>query len=427
MNERAATDTPSSCFHVLAFATCIIYLCAAQLALADNVRAPDYLDTIPFDTTTRLKDLRGTDPDSRLEPAQIGSVDQAWNDFNKKLQEHGISLGFSYSFLGQKTSNAQQQDHGVGGDFDFFGRWNLTDPNIEWPNALVFNIENRHKIGDHAPLDLSQSIGSLLSTSVLYGEQKTSLSEIYWEFGADQSGFTSRVGKQDPSALFNVFTYGDPDGGFMGGGVSDAAIPFPDRGWGLTARYTPRNSIFYLMGGVYDANADVTKLDFDSLQMGEYFYAAEAGVTPGFGVDGAPVGLYSLMYWNRDRLSQSNTPSAYGYAVTAQQEVGANNDIVPFARYSWSSGTTAAKNQLAAGVVFENVFGQSKDIFGLAVAWATPSDTTKRNETSIEAFYRFYLTPNLAITPDIQYIIKPSNTTQYDSSLVASLRLRFEF
>jgi porin len=426
-DAQVPIDTNKHGVRPKSLACCIALACAPLAAYAEELRAPDYLDRIPFDTTTRLENLRGPDPDSRWGSGFLNGFDRSWSEFNDRLQKYGLSLGLSYSLLGQKASNAQQQDYGVGGDFDLFGRWNMTDPGIEWPSALVFNIETRHKIGDYAPIDLSQSIGSILSTSVLFGEQKLSLSEIYWEFGADESGFTSRIGKQDPSATFNIFSYGDPDGGFMGGGVSDAAIPFPDRSWGITARFTPRKGIVYLTGGVYDANADVTKLNFNSVQMGEYFYAVEAGLTPGYGTEGAPVGLYSLMYWQRDSLSQSGTPSAHGYAFTAQQEVGPGKNIVPFARYSWSSGTTAASRQVAVGVVFEEVFGQDQDLIGVAAAWAKPTDTNKRNETSIEAFYRVYLTPNMAITPDIQYIGNPSNTSEYDSSVVVSLRLRLEF
>jgi hypothetical protein len=223
-----------------------------------------------------------------------------------------------------------------------------------------------------------------------------------------------------------VFTYGDPDAGFMGGGVTDAAIPFPDRGWGITARFTP-NDLIYLTGGVQDANADVTKLDFHSLRHHEYFYALEAGITPGFGIEGSPVGLYSLLFWQRDGLAASNDARVHGFAISAQQEIGPNNDIVPFARYSFSSGSTASRHHVAAGVVFEEAFGKSDDVIGLAGAWAQPSDTTKRDEYSFEAFYRIFITPFLAITPDVQIIFDPSNTSDYDTVVVGSLRARLVF
>ena len=45
----------------------------------------------------------------------------------------------------------------------------------------------------------------------------------------------------------------------------------------------------------------------------------------------------------------------------------------------------------------------------------------------METFYRFHLTPNLAITPDLQYIKDPSLNPTVDSLWVAGLRARITF
>jgi len=70
---------------------------------------------------------------------------------------------------------------------------------------------------------------------------------------------------------------------------------------------------------------------------------------------------------------------------------------------------------------------RNDDVIGLAASWVDPVDSSFRNETSLEAFYRIQITPNLAITPDLQVILNPAKTTNYDEVFVWSLRARWVF
>jgi porin len=100
---------------------------------------------------------------------------------------------------------------------------------------------------------------------------------------------------------------------------------------------------------------------------------------------------------------------------------------VPFARLSLSDGAAAVKQQASVGVVFQNVSQRNDDVIGIAASWMDPADPAFRDETTLEAFWRIHLTPEIAITPSIQYIRNPAKTTAYDSTTVASLRVRFLF
>jgi porin len=51
----------------------------------------------------------------------------------------------------------------------------------------------------------------------------------------------------------------------------------------------------------------------------------------------------------------------------------------------------------------------------------------QREQVNAEAFYRFQLTPNLSITPDLQYISNPSLNLGVDTLWVAGLRARLTF
>ena len=44
-----------------------------------------------------------------------------------------------------------------------------------------------------------------------------------------------------------------------------------------------------------------------------------------------------------------------------------------------------------------------------------------------EAYYRVQLTNEIAVTPDVQYVLNPANNTEVDSLWVFSLRVQTDF
>jgi porin len=96
-----------------------------------------------------------------------------------------------------------------------------------------------------------------------------------------------------------------------------------------------------------------------------------------------------------------------------------------FGRGGWSDGWQLDRN-LSAGVAWRPV-QQYSDLFGVGAGWAQPANPTLRDQYIFEAFYRFQLTPQLAITPDVQWILHPTLNPNTGSIWVASLRARIAF
>ncbi len=67
----------------------------------------------------------------------------------------------------------------------------------------------------------------------------------------------------------------------------------------------------------------------------------------------------------------------------------------------------------------------TKDLLGLGFSWGDPSDGTLRNQLSTEIFYRFQVTPNLALTPSAQWLADPAQNLDVDQIFVFGLRVRF--
>ena len=70
-------------------------------------------------------------------------------------------------------------------------------------------------------------------------------------------------------------------------------------------------------------------------------------------------------------------------------------------------------------------FGQRNyDIAGLAWSWADPSNAALRDQCTLEAFYRFMVTPYTHLTPDVQIVFDPANAPNKSSVAIFGLRVR---
>ena len=395
-----------------------ILACLVPAAVASEPRS--LFEYSPFDSLQVLEDesthhpdaLVDEGPDLELSPEGEGSP---------------FEFVFAYTALYQHADRAQQQRNGSGGDVDILGSYALKPGSNGGQRKFVFRLEQRHKYGSFPPADLSDSIGNHLSTTTyFFNEQDLSLVELYYDVENEAAGYSFRIGKQDPGAIFNTYTYGDPETGFLGGGVVDSATPFPELGWGGSLKVALAPQTYFTLG-FHDANADATKIGFDTLKHGQFIKGAELGFVPQTGILGSVPGKYSLLVWHRDKTQDPASTTGWGLAFTGEQALPSNPNIVPFLRYSWSDGAASAKRHFSTGVAFQNVFGQSDDVIGLAGSWVDLADPAERDESSFEAFYRINVTPNFSITPDVQVIWNPAKTTAYDRVVVLSLRARFVF
>ncbi len=97
-----------------------------------------------------------------------------------------------------------------------------------------------------------------------------------------------------------------------------------------------------------------------------------------------------------------------------------------------SCGCVCPTEMLCVGeCVLSRIDGQQPIAIGrlqrFAAGWARPSNDALRQHYTLETFYRFHLTDNLAITPDLQLILNPSLAPAEDALWVGALRVRSTF
>ena len=97
-------------------------------------------------------------------------------------------------------------------------------------------------------------------------------------------------------------------------------------------------------------------------------------------------------------------------------------------QYGQSSDTTSEiDTHIGAGITWYGMNNRKDDVLGLGISHITTSPLVasqyKRDETAIELFYRFQLTDNLALKPDIQFIANPAADSEAKDALVLTMRV----
>jgi carbohydrate-selective porin OprB len=67
------------------------------------------------------------------------------------------------------------------------------------------------------------------------------------------------------------------------------------------------------------------------------------------------------------------------------------------------------------------------DLFGFGSGWVRPSNRALREQQTHEIFYRFHLTDNLALSPDVQLVLNPAVNPTEELIWLLGLRTRVTF
>jgi porin len=376
------------------------------------------------------------------------SIMDPWDGFKAKVRERtGITFGGSWGVLYQNYSevpsfvpNAQRD--AVGQKFTL----NLSRDLVRagTPEALAFDlvIEDRGPIGtDQPPLQAGIAAGSIVPTAATWGDFGLGITQAYIRQNLMGNKIQYAVGKVFAPNFIDAYPFFDDNRQFLNQTFSTSpTIASPLRGAGAVATIYPTDGGLYLLGGVYSANSSDTGFTLDEVfDTGELFYQLEVGWSA-LARTGVPVQARGPMDSNNIHLTgwykdaqpdQSNVtlrPQARGLAFNANMTAGDN--LMWFFRAGLSEGWV---NDRALAVGFGwRPSQQYSDLFGIGLGWVRPNgdvvpEPFQREQVTAEAFYRFHLTPNLAITPDLQYINNPSLNPEVDSLWVAGIRARVTF
>ncbi|MCJ8053424.1 carbohydrate porin [Shinella curvata] len=357
-----------------------------------------------------------------------------WLAFKQTLaQDYGITIGGSYGVMWQNYQDSFiGEQNAVGSKFTLNTSIDLL--NRGQPDALSFDmaIEDRRPLGTNLPpLWGGIFAGSATATAATWGEFDLGITQAYVRQNLFDNRFQYAIGKLFAPNFVNAYPFFDDNRQFFNQNFTTSpTIAVPLRGFGMAGALYPTDNNLYVSGGIYTPYSDDTGWTIDDFfQRNQYFYNLEVGFS-GVGGTGVPIqgrgpmdaNNYHISTWYRDELDDG-TPEAYGVAFNANQMIGENT--MWFLRGGWSRGTLIDRS-LSAGVGYRPSNAPS-DLFGFAVGWVRPSNERLDSQYTAEAFYRFHVTPQFAITPDVQLILKPTLDPTADSLWAFGLRARLSF
>jgi len=350
-------------------------------------------------------------------------------DWKRRVQdENGFAMGLQYYMLYQKASSSLpgEDDDALGGIFRFHGNWTLFRRDNGNLGRIEYRVESRSNIGSfRAPGSLGGRTGiAALAPGFAYSDNfDTDLAVLNWTqgFANGRAGYT--VGRLAFDVYLDAFPFQTFSRGFLNRSfVVNPTIPTTGIGaiGGVVKGFVSDH--VWLGAQMHDANAASGDFDWDTVEEGEWLKAIEIGYSPSFGQRKSH--LVQFTYWEKDARALAGTPKGRGWAVSAAYKV--SDTYFPFVRFGHSDGGggVAAEGAFSAGLEITRGFDQ---VWTIGAGWATPSSQTfgpgLDDETVLETSYKFQLSKNFSVTPDVQVIFNPANDPGEDSIWVIGVRL----
>jgi porin len=353
----------------------------------------------------------------------VDAIFQPAEDSLERLRQiSGLQVGLDYQALYQTATDSLTSDgQASSGSARMFGKWQLLGRDTQNPGSLVFLVEQRHELWTElAPAQLGSDIGYLGITGTTFSDSAASLTTLYWEQALAQgrSGFVA--GRIDPTDYIDILGYANQRTTFLNlSTLVNPSIALPDQGFGFGAG-TMLTDQFFAKGLITDANGSLTEIEFFP-GGSEFFTYGEFGWTPSR--DDRFLTNIHIGAWHVDERMDVGVPESHGVVVSANVTI--NDVFMPFIRAGWSDGEAPFYGKaLSGGFIY--YLPRYRDLMGFAVAWNDPAVAGLSDQTTLEAFYRYQFSNNIAITADAQLLLNPSLNPSEDQIAVFGLRARLD-
>jgi porin len=382
-----------------------------------------------------------------------------WGGFRTKLNTLGITPTASYTtqFLGN-PSGGQSRGFTYAGTLQASIFLDLHKV-LRIP-GLSFNVGGAWSTGKNLSADY---IGNSFTVQSAYGSpgngtNNLTLGETYLQQQLFNNSLVIAAGRLAPANTFatmpvfnNYVNEGiNPVPGALGENDGTFALYPPGAEWGAQAIYniTPK---FQLAAGVFNTNQSSASggkggLDF-AFQQGNRGVLSVVQFNYLFNHAPGDIGLpgqYTLGgYYDSNRFSslripnstESGTYSVYGMfqqMVYRDGEAGSQKGLTV-----WGETALAPKSSVntmpyfvGGGLSYQGLIpGRDNDIASAGAIYGTFSRYIPRTtaETLIEMNYQITLNPWLSITPDIQYVFRPSGSSAIKNALVLGTQMAVVF
>ncbi|WP_417355429.1 carbohydrate porin [Gallaecimonas pentaromativorans] len=389
--------------------------------------------------------------------------------YRSQLHNDGIDVSLGYTFeTGGNLSGGERHAYSyadqtvLGFDFDLNKLFGLDG------GRFRFSLTNRG--GQAQNINNKAEIGQLMQSLEVYGRGRTTrISEFFYEQKLLGGDLDLKLGRMNFGSEFGDFQCEFSYLGFCGsqpGNFNSTLYNWPISQWAGTAKYN-LNPEWYVKLGVYQMNPSWLKnsqgLNFGSPHGTKGLtIPAELGWTPT--LNGLP-GTWKLGYWYDTAggndlyyneqgqplildggVARTHSNKSGAYFVVDQQITSVDGDssrgLSVFSNITLNDrDITTVDRSFNVGIVYKGPFAsRPKDQWGLAGQYLHVSDRlsdsqrlfnaavmggdmpVQDDEMVFASYYKFQVTPALALRPEIQYIHNPGGLSENDNAWVATLK-----
>lgn len=364
-----------------------------------------------------------------------------WYDWKDQLRaEPGLDFGLEYNSVylngGNRLPNADS--NAAGGIFRFRGVWEAFARGTDHPGSLMFLVEQTHGYTNTLPNSfVSASLGYAGISNIPYNDEGWRLNTLYWDQKFQGGKYEFVIGYLDISDYVDVYPLTSPWTDFfnyafsIGAGALDLAN---DGALGFAAAAWLTDSV-YAMAGLVDQNSDATDPleGFNTLLNDhEFLKHLEIGWT-GASQEAYFLNNLHLTLWQADARDAIGVDNGWGGVLSFNHAIG--EKWLGFVRAGWSEkGGSLLERSVSIGGGYTpgglEQLGVGSQL-GFGLNWGRPNRAlfgTKLNDQyAAEAYYRWQVADEIAITPSVQLLINPPLNPDENQVWVAGVRARVAF
>ena len=403
---------------------CFILCCAAPVLAAESFisAAPAEEETADsIGPSIERRNALGYDPTRHSLLPDFYYRYRSWHEeINKKI---GLETLFSYDMLAQGYADRDWSVGAASGDATFSGRWLMFGQKYNRPIHLSFRLRYRSAYGDLAPSQLSSTTGLIWKTVHGFTDAGFQIPNLYVTQVRADGRLTLRYGQFSIDNFFDNHKLRSAKRYFLNEAFSlNPSLAFPSYGAGFTVQWKDTGNWDLAIGGSNIQGTEEDQTISFSLTSSALFYTAQGGYNfAGFGKRDARV---QLLGWQSRGNQEDELPDGTGVSLTLEQE-GVSSGEHFVARYAFSNGDAATVDQLF-------VLGWGREIrkydhLGLGFGLGRSAEESSRWQGLAEIYYRWQVTKELMVTPDLQFIVGEGLEDGDTFQIVAGLRAGITF
>ena len=337
-------------------------------------------------------------------------------------QKHRVDFTLTYDVLAQGYEDPDESLGGVAGDLSLSGRWLIFGQRFNKPVYLNFRFRDRRAYSDNSPSDINNQTDLLWGTTNGFNDSGFQIPDMYFHQELYNKKLILRYGQFSIDKFVDKHSLRSAKRFFLNEAFSDnPTVNFPSYGAGFTATFKPNENWDFVAGG---SNIQGTEGDkeidfgFDSSAL---FWTVQAACN--FTWIGDKNGRLQFMGWEGNDNQESDYEDGNGFSVTLEHDGVAEGETY-VARYAHSRGDPTDTDTLFFLGYNRKIRGF--DSLGLGIS-AGQSSASSDWQTVIEGFYRWQITKELLLTPDLQVILGDDLDGDSKTRFVGGVRVGIVF